>query len=89
VIVTSSLASSAAPANAGDSACLTPVSYSVTSAADSGGASQTPPASSGGGGGGAVDLLSLLGGLCALVLGMTRRYASFCAASSHSRCARR
>jgi serine protease len=89
VIVTSSTASSAAPANAGDSACLTPVSYSVTSAPASGGGSQTPPAGSGGGGGGAVDLLTLLGGLCALVLGTRRRYTSFCAASSHSRCARR
>jgi serine protease len=89
VVVTSSRATSSAPANAGDTACLTPVSYSVSSAPDSGGGSDTPPASGGGGGGGAVELLSLLAGLCVLGRTAARRYASFCAASSHSRCARR
>ena len=88
VVVTSSRASSSAPANAGDSACLTPVSYAVKSAPAAGGGSDTP-APSGGGGGGALELVSLLGGLCALMLAVSRRYASFCAASSHSRCARR
>jgi hypothetical protein len=87
VVVTSNRASSSAPASAGDSACLTPVNYTVTSAPDSGGGTDTPPPSGGGGGG--FELLSLLAGLGALGLTAARRYASFCAASSHSRCARR
>ncbi|HEY1491182.1 MAG TPA: hypothetical protein VGF35_01025 [Steroidobacteraceae bacterium] len=89
VIVAANRASSTAPANAGDTACLTPVSYSVTSGPDAGGGSDSPPASGGGGGGGALELLSLLAGVWLLALTAARRYASFCAASSHSRCARR
>ena len=88
VIVTSSEVTSAAPANAGDTACLVPVSYTVSSVPGSGGGSTTPPASSGGGGG-ASDPLSLLAALGAMMCAFSRRYASFCATSSHSRCARR
>jgi serine protease len=90
VIVASNRASSTAPASAGDTACLTPVSYSVTSGPDSGGGPDTPPAGGGGGGGGgALELPSLFAALALLALTAARRYASFCAASSHSRCARR
>ncbi len=89
VIVAANRASSSAPASAGDTACLTPVNYSVTSGPDSGGGSDTPPAGGGGGGGGALELLSLLAGAGLLARSAARRYASFCAASSHSRCARR
>jgi serine protease len=87
VVVTSSRATSSAPASAGDSACLMPVSYSVTSAPDSGGGADTPPAI-GGGGGGALDLLSLLVGLGLLALSATRRHGSVCASLNHTRCAR-
>jgi serine protease len=89
VIVTSSRVSSTAPASAGDSACLTPVNYTVKATADSGSGSDTPQSGGSGGGGGSLDWLSLLGGLGLLALAAARRYASFCAASSHSRCARR
>jgi serine protease len=85
VIVTSGTATSAAPADAGHSACLTPLSYSVAApptanASGSGGTS--------GGGGGTLDLLTLaaLGSFGALA---ARRYTRRSAASSHSRCARR
>jgi serine protease len=89
VIVTANQATSAAPASAGENACLVPVNYSYKSAPDSGGGADTPTAGSGGGGGGAFELLSLLWGLSVLVRSAGQRYASFCAASSHSRCARR
>ena len=90
VVVTSSRATSSAPANAGDSACLTPVNYSVTSAPRFRRRRGHPA--------GqrrwwwrrrALDLLSLLGGLGLVAWAQRARYASFCAASSHSRCARR
>ena len=65
VIVTSTLASSGAPPRAGDSPCLTPVSFTVSSL-PAGGAGGAP---SGGGGGGAADpvtLVTLLAALSAL-----------------------
>ena len=76
--------------NAGDSACLTPVSYRVNSAPDgrqrrgyTAGRQRRwrrlP-----------LELLSLLvDAVPAGARARARRYASFCAASSHSRCARR
>jgi serine protease len=85
VIVTSATANSAAPTHAGQSACLTPVTYSVsappTETASAGGGSS-------GGGGGALEALTLsaLGLACALA---ARRHTRRSAASSHSRCARR
>jgi hypothetical protein len=89
VVVTATAASSAASANAGDTPCLTPVNYSVTSMPNSGGGTGAGAAPSGGGGGGAMEYLSLLGVLGALARTVPRRYASRSAASSHSRCARR
>lgn len=79
VVVTSSSATSSAPARAGANACLTPLSYTVSSPAP-------PPnagagAGTGGGGGGALDLVTL----ALLGLAYARRSAAF----SHSRCARR
>jgi hypothetical protein len=88
VVVTASRATSSAPANAGDSACLTPVNFSVTSGPQSGGGSGTPPASGGGGGGGALELLSLLAGLGVLAWTAGRRYARSCASLSQPRRAR-
>jgi serine protease len=63
VIVTSSLASSGAPPRAGDTACLTPVSFTVA-ALPAGGAGGAP--SGGGGGGGAADPVTLVTLLAAL-----------------------
>jgi hypothetical protein len=85
VLVTAFSANSAAPANAGQNACLTPVSYSVTAPPTETAASS---GSTSGGGGGALDLLTLgaLGCLGALA---ARRHTRRSAASSHSRCARR
>jgi len=87
VIVTSSRASTAAPARAGSNACLAAISYTVPPPAS---AASAPTGSSGGGGGGALDVLSVLalalGGLASAVL---RPYNSRCAASSQGRCARR
>jgi serine protease len=86
VVVTASTANSTAPANAGTSACLTPVTFTVT----------TPPTNtaaggsgSGGGGGGAFDLLTLASALALAIAVGARRYARRSAACSHSRCARR
>jgi hypothetical protein len=73
VIVTSSHATSTAPAGAGDSACLTPVNFTITSQPSSGGGSGTPPSGGGGGGGGSLDLLSLLCGLGLLFFRGARR----------------
>jgi serine protease len=86
VILTSGAANSAAPAYAGQSACLTPFSYNVT--APSTATASASGATSSGGGGGTLDLLTLsaLGSLSALA---ARRYTRRSAASSHSRCARR
>ena len=89
VIISATMASSAAPVSAGTSACLMAVSYSVppgTGGSSSGGS--TPPAS-GGGGGGALDPISLAAALLAAAAAGRRRYARRSAASSHSRCARR
>ncbi|MBS0578878.1 MAG: S8 family peptidase [Proteobacteria bacterium] len=72
VIVTSSHATSTAPPSAGDSACLTPVNFTVTTKPSSGG-SGTPPASGGGGGGGSLDLVGLLCGLGLLLRRGARR----------------
>jgi len=85
VLVTAFSANSAAPANAGQNACLTPVSYSVTVAPTE---TASSSGSTSGGGGGALDLLTLaaLGSLGALA---ARRHTRRSAASSHSRCARR
>jgi serine protease len=86
VIITSGMANSAAPANAGTDACLAAVSYSQAAPPTSGASGAT---GSSGGGGGAVDPATLF---AALVLGAAaaqRRYARRSAASSHSRCARR
>jgi len=66
--------------SAGDQACLAPVSYTVP--ASGGSTAAAAPPAGGGGGGGALDLLSLLASLSLL-------YSRRCAASSHSRCARR
>jgi serine protease len=86
VIVTSSSASTAAPARAGSHACLAAISYTVPPPASA----ASPPSGGGGGGGGALDVLSVLalalGGLASAVL---RPYNSRCAASSQGRCARR
>jgi serine protease len=86
VIITSAMANSAAPANAGGDACLSVVSYSQT--APTSGASGTG-SSAGGGGGGAVDPATMLLGLMLAAAAAQRRYARRSAASSHSRCARR
>jgi serine protease len=90
LIVYSGSASTSAPANAGDSACLTAVAYSEPApsgvAGGSGGSG-----GGGGGGGGALDLLTLMAlapGLLSSVLAR-RPHSSRCAASSHGRCARR
>jgi serine protease len=86
VVLSSTAASSAAPASAGTQACVAAVSYTPTSAGDSGaGPSGNSPSH---GGGGALDLLSLFG-CAALAVRGSRRYARRSAASSHSRCARR
>jgi serine protease len=71
VTVNSALATSGAPARAGDTACLTPVSFTV-SALPSGGA-PAPAGGGGGGGGGDADplLLLTLGG--ALLAALRRR----------------
>ncbi len=86
VIVTSSRASTAAPARAGSNACLAAISYTVPPPASA----ASSPSGGSGGGGGALDVLSVLalalGGLASAVL---RPYNSRCAASSHGRCARR
>jgi serine protease len=87
VIITSAMANSAAPANAGGDACLSAVSYSQAGAPTSGASGST--GSSGGGGGGATDPATLLAGLMLATAAAQRRYASRSAASSHSRCARR
>jgi serine protease len=85
VILTAGTANSAAPMSAGLNACLTPVSYSVTSSPTATASGSGAPS---GGGGGTLDLLTLsaLGSLGALA---ARRYTRRSAASSHSRCARR
>jgi serine protease len=87
VIITSGMANSAAPANAGGNACLSAVSYSQAAPPTSGASSTS--SSSGGGGGGPVDLTTLLGLLLLAAAAAQRRYARRSAASSHSRCARR
>ena len=91
VIVRSATATTPAPANAGDTACLATVSYPV--GGPSSGGQSTGPVSGGGGGGGgggAMDLWTLLMlAAGALPLASTRRYSSRCAASNHGRCARR
>jgi serine protease len=81
-----------APANAGDTACLAAVSYTVPPATgtDSGGSGSGITGGGGGhGGGGAVDPWTLVVLAAALSLLATKRYRSRCAASSHGRCARR
>jgi serine protease len=85
VILTSGAANSVAPTEAGQNACLTPVSYSVTAPPT---ATASGSAGTSGGGGGTLDPLTLaaLGFLGALA---ARRYTRRSAASSHSRCARR
>ncbi|HEY0768599.1 MAG TPA: S8 family serine peptidase [Steroidobacteraceae bacterium] len=85
VTVTSSSASTAAPARAGNNACLSAVSYTVP---PSSGGGSTPSSGGGGGGGGALDVLSLLA-LAGLASAVRRPYSSRSAASSHGRCARR
>jgi serine protease len=86
VIVTSGMANSTAPANAGGGACLTAVSYSQAAPPTSGAAGAS---SSGGGGGGSLDPDTLLGLMMLTAAGMRRGYVRRSAASSHSRCARR
>lgn len=84
VRVESSLASSSAPARAGDGPCLAAVSYKVSSPQSVAGSGM------GGGGGGSLDLFSLavlaLGGASSAA---RRTHSRRCAASSHERCARR
>jgi serine protease len=91
VVVGSGGARAAAPAQAGNQACLAAVSYST--APGSSGASAGAAGGgggSGGGGGGAMDLLSLLAyTLAAALPALLERYRSRCAASSHGRWARR
>jgi len=86
VIVTSGMANSTAPANAGGSACLTAVNYSQAAPPTSGASGTT---SAGGGGGGSLDAAALIGIMLLTMAGAQRRYARRSAASSHSRCARR
>jgi len=87
VIVTSSRASTAAPARAGSNACLAAISYTVPPPAS---AASAPTGSSGGGGGGALDVLSVLAlALAGLASAVLSPYNSRCAASSQGRCARR
>ena len=85
VHVQSNVASSSAPARAGDGPCLAAVSYKVPAPQ-----SVTNSKTGGGGGGGSLDLFSLaalaLGGASAAAL---RTHSRRCAASSHERCARR
>jgi hypothetical protein len=88
VVVGSGGARAAAPAQAGNQACLAAVSYST--APGSSGASAGAAGGGGGGGGGAMDLLTLLAyTLAAMLPALLERYRSRCAASSHGRCARR
>ena len=94
VLLSFDSASSTAATVAGTDACLSTVSYIVgqsTGTSTGSGAATSPAGSSGGGGGGgALDLWTLLVlGSGALALGGKRRYSSRCAASSHTRCARR
>ena len=94
VLLSFDSASSTAATVAGTDACLSAVSYIVgqsTGTSTGSGAATSPAGSSGGGGGGgALDLWTLLVlGSGALALGGKRRYSSRCAASSHTRCARR
>ncbi|MBS0378215.1 MAG: S8 family peptidase [Proteobacteria bacterium] len=92
IIVTSGMANSTAPANAGSTACLAAVKYSVSGSPTSGASGDSGSGSSAsgggsGGGGGALDAATALAvALAALV---RAAYASRSAASSHSRCARR
>jgi serine protease len=90
VTLSSTNASTPAPATAGDSACLAAVSYTVPPASGADSTGSGGSSSGGGGGGGSMDLgtLLVLAG-AALSLAATRRYSSFCAASSQGRCARR
>ena len=87
VIVTSGMANSTAPASAGDSACLTAVSYS--DAAPPTAQATGSSSSGGGGGGGATDPVTLLGAMLMAGVAARGRYVRRSAASSHSRCARR
>jgi serine protease len=90
VILSSARATTPAPANAGDTACLAPISYTVSAPSTGAQSTGTITGGGGGGGGGAMDLWTLLvlaGG--ALPLALMRRYSSRCAASNQGRCARR
>jgi serine protease len=89
VTLSSTTVTTPAPAQAGDTACLAAVSYTV-STPTSGGDSAISGSGGGGGGGGAMDAWTLLA-LAALTLSLisAKPYSSRCAASSHGRCARR
>ena len=90
VIVTSSRASTAAPARAGSNACLAAISYTVPPPASGAAGPSGGSSSGGGGGGGALDVLSVLAlALAGLASAVLSPYNSRCAASSQGRCARR